>query len=851
MRSLSLIVLILVISFAAKAQESPHGERFALSCTYCHTTQGWEFVSTGKFNHDSTRFLLEGQHKFTNCRLCHTSLVFSETKSNCNDCHTDMHNNTVGMDCSRCHNPQSWIISNITEIHQTSRFPLLGAHNSADCSACHNSASRLEFEPLGIECFDCHQQDYLATTDPNHSQTGLSTDCIECHKIDAHEWSASGINHDFFPLTKGHEIPECSACHTSGVTQSPPTDCFACHLNDYQQATNPNHANNGFSQQCNDCHTTNPDWKPAEFGIHDDLYFPIFSGKHRGEWNSCTDCHSNPENYTLFSCTDCHEHNKNDMDDEHRGINGYSYNSMACFACHPSGDEETAFNHDNTGFQLKGAHLQNDCLDCHKTGFSGTSSFCYSCHAVNYSETQNPLHVSAGIAKDCETCHNETDWIPSLFIHAEKSGFELSGGHAGKQCSECHQGTTSNASPDCYSCHAANYASAENHAALNYPTACLQCHTTNSWEENNFDHNATSFPLTGSHLATECSACHTEHYAETPTQCSACHTENYNLAQNPVHTAAGISTECETCHETSSWILSIFNHTTTTGFELSGGHAGKQCSECHQGTTSNASPDCYSCHAANYASAENHAALNYPTACLQCHTTNSWEENNFDHNATSFPLTGSHLATECSACHINGYTGTSTLCIDCHRTNFEKSVNPNHITHGLSTTCEDCHNTGPGWEPALFPVHNDFYQLNGAHATISSNCYLCHNGNYNNTPNTCFACHTNDYNNTTNPNHLSAQFSTDCETCHSETAWSPSTFDHDNQYFPIYSGKHRGKWNNCIDCHTTAGNYAVFSCTDCHEHNLTEMNAKHREVNNYVYSSASCFACHPTGNDDD
>ena len=369
--------------------------------------------------------------------------------------------------------------------------------------------------------------------------------------------------------------------------------------------------------------------------------------------------------------------------------------------------------------------------------------------------------------------------------------------------------------------------------AQKYPTQCLQCHTTKSWDATNFDHNLTNFPLTGAHIATECSACHTNGYAGTPMLCNSCHSENYNKAQNPVHTSAGISTECETCHNTTAWVPSEFNHATTTGFELTGGHAGRQCVECHIGTTSNASSECISCHQANYNSAPNHVAQKYPTECFQCHTTKNWDATNFDHNLTNFPLTGAHIATECSACHTNGYAGTSMLCNSCHSENYNQTANPSHTKLGLSTSCDQCHTTNPGWEPALFPNHNDYYVLNGAHAKIADNCYLCHAGNYTNTANTCYGCHSADYNATTDPAHAAAQFSTDCQTCHTENVWTPSTFDHDTQYFPIYSGSHRGQWNSCADCHTEPTNYAVFSCITCHEHNQTSMDEKHHEVSNY------------------
>jgi hypothetical protein len=109
-------------------------------------------------------------------------------------------------------------------------------------------------------------------------------------------------------------------------------------------------------------------------------------------------------------------------------------------------------------------------------------------------------------------------------------------------------------------------------------------------------------------------------------------------------------------------------------------------------------------------------------------------------------------------------------------------------------------------------------------------------------------CHLNDYNQTTNPPHASAQFPTDCQTCHTTVAWSPSTFNHDGQYFPIYSGHHAGTWTLCSECHTNNSNYAVFSCIDCHQHsNQSEVNNQHQGVSGYSYTSAACYSCHPTG----
>ncbi|MCF6332284.1 MAG: hypothetical protein L3J11_03290 [Draconibacterium sp.] len=782
MHKLSLIIILLLTVATLRAQQNPHGEGMTFSCTDCHTTDGWTFSPEDAiFNHDSTTFILEGQHRFNKCTDCHKSLVFPEAKSNCVDCHTDMHNTTVGLDCERCHNPKSWIVANITEIHQESRFPLLGAHNSRDCAACHTGVSNLEFEPLGVECIDCHRANYEATTNPNHVQTGFSTECIDCHKMDAHEWSASGINHDFFPLEKGHDITNCAACHKNGVLEQISNDCYSCHESNFNTTINPSHQKSGFSTNCKECHTIEPGWKPAEFKTHDALFFPIYSGKHRGEWDKCTECHSQPENYSVFSCTDCHEHSQSKTNGKHDEVGGYSYNSMACYACHPLGNNVDAFNHNTTQFPLKGAHIETTCLDCHTESFGGTSASCNHCHISNFNEAVNPNHITAGISNECEGCHTENGWKPSIFDHTTTTGFELTGGHTGKQCADCHLGNTTDATADCFSCHQADYNGAPEHLLQNYPRECTQCHNTNDWGDANFDHSSTNFPLTGTHATIDCVQCHSAGYAGTATLCSACHTNSYNGAQNPSHTAVGISTECATCHNTTAWVPSEFDHTTTTGFELTGGHTGKQCADCHLGNTTDATADCFSCHQADY----------------------------------------------------------------------NQTTNPNHQSLGLSADCLSCHTTIPGWEPAAFSIHNNYYALNGAHASLATNCFLCHAGNYSNTPNTCYGCHASDYNKTTNPNHQAALFPSDCQTCHSENVWTPSTWDHDNQYFPIYSGKHNGEWNLCSECHTQASNFSVFSCIDCHEHNKTDMDKEHSGENGYVYASANCLACHPIGRADD
>lgn len=342
MRRLSSIIGLLGLSLSLFAQ-SPHGKNFTINCADCHTADSWEIPaanwnSTARFSHDETTFPLEGGHEHTDCRFCHETLIFEEAGTSCISCHTDIHHMTVGNDCARCHTSENWLVDNITELHQENGFPLLGAHAQISCVECHTSESGLQFTRIGNECINCHLDDYQATTSPNHMASGYSTECLDCHNISAFEWNSGGIIHDFFPLEKGHNISDCSQCHTNGVFENTPTDCFSCHQDDYENALNPNHQALNFGTDCASCHTLDIDWMPSTFD-HDAMFFPIYSGKHRDEWNSCTDCHTTG-NLNLFSCIDCHEHNnKNELDREHDEESGYSYVSTECFRCHPKGDE--------------------------------------------------------------------------------------------------------------------------------------------------------------------------------------------------------------------------------------------------------------------------------------------------------------------------------------------------------------------------------------------------------------------------------------------------------------------------------------------------------------------------------
>jgi hypothetical protein len=46
----------------------------------------------------------------------------------------------------------------------------------------------------------------------------------------------------------------------------------------------------------------------------------------------------NSSNYSIFACINCHQHsNKTSVDNTHRSVRNYVYDSPSCLSCHPRG----------------------------------------------------------------------------------------------------------------------------------------------------------------------------------------------------------------------------------------------------------------------------------------------------------------------------------------------------------------------------------------------------------------------------------------------------------------------------------------------------------------------------------
>ena len=502
--------------------------------------------------------------------------------NNCTQCHTLGNRSADNMLCLDCHTPLSNRINTNSGFHATV--------SDQNCASCHK-------EHFGVE-FDAVRFDTLAF---DHNETGFDLTgshaearCRNCHQPELI------VAEDVIAFKGEHGTLD----HTFlGVS----TTCIGCHSPDSP------HENQFPEVNCDTCHDSER-WEDIPFFDHDETNFAL-TGLHVDV--ECSSCHETIESpqgigYVQYldldfaTCASCHE-------DEHQGAFG-----TACSSCHStSGWNEIAnladlgFDHSSTGFDLVGSHQRLECASCHgkparnddiiALTFTATSlrntypvipvENCASCH-VDYHEGSFD-ESSEGLS--CDQCHSEEAWYPSSFgitQHNERSTFELTGAHLATPCSSCHN-TENTEKPhfefsdtSCETCHVNDNPHGSQFVAESNITTCNTCHTTEEWQTAPlFDHELTDFPLTGVHQTTLCSSCHSAEqdpssltevigYRNTETACISCHEPD-----NP-HADQFENTTCNTCHNTSSFYITSFDHD-QTAFPLTGEHVDLSCISCH------------------------------------------------------------------------------------------------------------------------------------------------------------------------------------------------------------------------------------------------------------------------------
>ena len=376
----------------------PH-DSFPSDCSLCHTGEGWNTIRKDfTFDHTAeTGVELKGSHAVAECLRCHNDRGPVEVFASrgCSGCHEDLHRGQLGKNCADCHTETAWPPREPIARHHRTRFPLVGAHAAAACWRCHPGAQAGNFVRADTECINCHATDLARALDPDHVTSGFVDNCDRCHIPT--DWER-GFVHASFPLQGAHAaISDCTSCHTGNVFAGTPNNCSDCHLDDYNDADDPDHVALSLPLDCMLCHTE-ASWEGALFS-------------HPGITNGCVRCHQDDYNTA--------------RDPNHVALSF----STTCEDCHSSTStwQGAAFSH---------VGITSGCVDCHQQDYKGAA---------------NPNHIAAAFSMSCEQCHNTRSWQGAAFDH----DFPItSGAHSRFDCSDCHLRPATFASFSCTHCHA-------------------------------------------------------------------------------------------------------------------------------------------------------------------------------------------------------------------------------------------------------------------------------------------------------------------------------------------------------------------------------------------------------------
>jgi len=475
--------------------------QFPVACEQCHSTASWNTASAA--SHPSSPLALTGVHSanLITCTQCHTSTPYSTVPQTCDACHRAAYTSardpdhvaaSFPTDCTSCHDlVAGWV--GATFAHPTTPLALSGPHgtNLVTCAQCHTTTP---YSTVAQTCDGCHHADYVATTNPNHTASGYSTDCASCHQAVAN-WAGATFNHPTSPiaLTGVHSanlIP-CAQCHTTTPYSTVKVTCEGCHLSAYTSAKDPDHVAATFPTDCTSCHSLVAGWLGATF-THPTSPLTL-SGPHSASLVTCAQCHTTtPYSTVKLTCDGCHHADYLATTNPNHGASGYSTD---CAACHQvvANWAGATFNHPTSPIALTGVHSANliPCAQCHTTTpYSTVKQNCDGCHLSAYTATKDPDHAMANFATTCTSCHGlVAGWVGARFTAHDGavSPFLIySGKHRNQwtNCSECHQLGQPYAATSqllCLTCHAK--VQTDKHKGKNYtPSDCVRsgCHATGS-----------------------------------------------------------------------------------------------------------------------------------------------------------------------------------------------------------------------------------------------------------------------------------------------------------------------------------------------------------------------------------
>jgi len=518
---------------------------------------------------------------------------------------------------------------------------------------------------------------------------------------------------------------------------------------------------------------------------------------------------------------------------------GFAF-TMSCKMSTPISPGELATVH----AQLEGTA---NCTQCHILGKKVSDDKCLTCHTYIDSRIKDKLgyHSSKEVRqKSCVECHSdhhgrnfEIVHFDTLEFDHELTGYLLEDSHAKQACRACHKpehivdkelmeraGTFLGLDVSCLNCH-------DDYHQGTLAKDCNSCHDQKQFSPAaKFDHNTALFTLQGEHSSVDCEKCHPEQNDDNKkfqqfkglefASCLSCHSDEHENK---------FGSDCQSCHSENSFReiknLDQFNHR-LTGYALEGRHKGVDCYECHKEscTAPLAHARCSDCHEDYHKKV--FTSRRRSADCKDCHDIQGFDKPKYtldQHNQSSFPLQGAHMATPCISCHRKGndweFRNIGKACVDCHEDVHSSLIS---LKYYPGQDCQDCHNPSQ-WAGVLFDHKRTGFDLEGVHALQS--CRACHfkgasgteGQRFSSLDTRCINCHTD-----VHMGQFNVGGSAECISCHSFSDWQASRFNHDNAKFKL-DGKHKDV--ACMKCHVekTENNVSFiqyklnkFRCEDCH-----------------------------------
>lgn len=527
--------------------------------------------------------------------------------------------------------------------------------------------------------------------------------------------------------------------------------------------------------------------------------------------SNCGKCHSE-RGQVAGDCIKCHDMIKQQLE-ENKGLHGLQHYSE-CQLCHIEHQGQKSeliwwktgmknFNHILTGYPLQGGHTRVRCRSCHQKEnitvkeqllaldkpldrtFLGLNAKCATCH---FDEHRGQF------SGDCTSCHVVAAWRPAPGFDHGKSKFALLGRHRETACEKCHTKIADSRSvtdssyvrfsglprKTCLDCHK------DVHDGR-LGVKCSECHSVDSWRLKNataFDHGNTRYPLAGKHSTVKCEKCHPPgraHRGMKFQHCRDCHADHHGGDFADRQSGDG----CKECHTVSGFAPSLFSISLheDTDYPLTGAHRAVACAGCHPKPESGnpisparfalSRPQCITCHPDPHKPALEKQVN--ATGCKLCHITDTWRQVTYEHDKKEYVLEGRHSQIRCRRCHFVE-DGLSAEAPSPLSRGAEDSSAVSLKFTSMAKLCSDCHED----------THRGQFQ-------------------------------------TTTTESSSSLTVTQCDSCHTQTNWQASNFDHDADSIYPLRGAHRKV--DCGGCHksTTSaiGNYVVYkplkqTCESCH-----------------------------------